>query len=183
MSDSTSTSAPEVALIERVQSAPGSGREILDPATGALVGHAPVHSVGDLDDAIERARRAQPGWDALGHAERSALMLKAADAIDEHAEALARLLSREQGKPLNGPNARFELGACSAWLKTSATTILEAEVIIDDGDAHAVLTYKPVGVVGAIGPWNWPLMITIWQIGPHSGWATRLSSSPASTPR
>ncbi len=89
-----------------------------------------------------------------------------ADAIDANAEPLARLLSREQGKPLNGPNARFEVGACSAWLRTAAATPLEPETVVDDGETHAELHYRAIGVVGAIGPWNWPLMIGIWQIAP-----------------
>ena len=113
-----------------------------------------------------RARAAQPAWEALGHEERSALLLKAADAIDAHAEELAHLLSREQGKPLNGPNARFEVGACAVWLRTAAATVLEPEVLVDDDSGHAELVYKAIGVVGAIGPWNWPLMIGIWQIAP-----------------
>ena len=157
---------PEAALLGAVQAPEGEGREILDPATRELVGRAPVHTVDDLDDAIARAHRAQRSWEALGHAERSALLVRTAEAIDANAEGLARLLSREQGKPLNGPNARFEVGACSAWLRTAAATALEPEVVIDDGDVHAELFYKAIGVVGAIGPWNWPLMITIWQVAP-----------------
>ncbi|MDN6170104.1 MAG: aldehyde dehydrogenase family protein, partial [Micrococcaceae bacterium] len=82
------------------------------------------------------------------------------------AEALAELLSREQGKPLNGPNARFEVGACSAWLRAAAAFELEPEVVVDDGETHAVVHYRPLGVVGAIGPWNWPMMISVWQIAP-----------------
>lgn len=154
------------ALLDRVQAREGEGRDIHDPATGELVGRAPVHSVADLDAAVARARRAQPGWDALGHEKRGALLVQAAEAIEAHAEALARLLSREQGKPLNGPNARFEVGACSGWLRAAAATRLEPEVVIDDGELHAELIYKAIGVVGAIGPWNWPMMIAIWQIAP-----------------
>lgn len=165
MSDSTAV-LDDAALIDRVQAPMGAGREILDAATREVIGRVPVQTVADLDDAIARAKTAQPGWDALGHAARSALLLEAADAIDRNAEALARILSREQGKPLNGPNARFEVGACSAWLRTSATTPLEPQVVVDDDQAHAELVYKAIGVVGAIGPWNWPMMITIWQIGP-----------------
>ena len=164
MSDSTTIN--EARLLDRIQAPEGEGREILDAATREVLGRAPVHNVADLDESIARARTAQPEWDALGHDARSALLLAAADAIDANAEELARLLSREQGKPLNGPNARFEVGACSAWLRANAATPLAPEVIIDDGEVHAELHYRAVGVVGAIGPWNWPLMITIWQIGP-----------------
>lgn len=164
MSDSTMTEQAE--LLDRVQAPEGSGREILDAATREVLGRAPVHTVADLDDAVARAKAAQPAWDALGHEERRDLMLKAADAIDANAEALARILSREQGKPLNGPNARFEVGATSTWLRSAATTVLEPEVVVDDGQVYAEMHYRAVGVVGAIGPWNWPMMIGIWQIGP-----------------
>jgi acyl-CoA reductase-like NAD-dependent aldehyde dehydrogenase len=153
-------------LLARVSAPEGSGRPIHDPATGAEIGRAPEASVDDLDAAIARARAAQPAWEALGHEARTEILLRAADAIDADAEALAELLSREQGKPLNGPNARFEIGACSAWLRTSATVALEPEVIVDDGEVHAELHYRAIGVVGAIGPWNWPLMIGIWQLAP-----------------
>nr|WP_274637753.1 aldehyde dehydrogenase family protein [Microbacterium bovistercoris] len=156
----------ETALLNRVQAPVGQGREIPDAATREIIGRAPELSVADLDDAIARAKAAQPGWEVLGHAQRSALLLKVADAIDANAEPLARILSREQGKPLNGPNARFEVGACSAWLRTAASTVLEPEVIVDDGETHAELHYRAIGVVGAIGPWNWPMMIAIWQIAP-----------------
>jgi acyl-CoA reductase-like NAD-dependent aldehyde dehydrogenase len=167
------------ALLDRVQAPQGSGREIPDAATREIIGRAPVQTVADLDGAIARAKAAQPGWEALGHAKRSELLLAAADAIDANAEALAVLLSREQGKPLNGPNARFELGACSAWLRTNATTVLEPEVLVDDENLHAELVYKPAGVVGAIGPWNWPLMITIWQIGPSLRMGNTVVAKPS----
>ncbi|MET3936330.1 aldehyde dehydrogenase family protein [Arthrobacter sp. OAP107] len=147
---------------------PGSGetRTIFDPATGGVVGEAPVHTIEDLETAVAAAAAAQPAWAALGHDARSAALLKAADAVERSAEELAQLLSREQGKPLNGPNARFEVGACAAWLRATAATELTPEVIVDDGETYAELHYQPIGVVGAIGPWNWPMMITIWQIAP-----------------
>ncbi|WP_142063420.1 aldehyde dehydrogenase family protein [Pseudarthrobacter sp. B4EP4b] len=154
------------ALLASISPASGTGRTILDPATGEAVGEAPIHSVEDLEQAITAAQAAQPAWAALGHDARSAALLKAADAVERSAEELARLLSREQGKPLNGPNARFEVGACAAWLRVAATTPMEPETVVDDGETHAELHYKPIGVVGAIGPWNWPMMITVWQIAP-----------------
>mgnify|MGYP002654308629 CR=1 FL=1 len=144
----------------------GESREILNPGNGELVGKVPVHTVEDLDVAVETARKAQPAWAALGHHKRSEILLACADAVDAHAEALAQLLSREQGKPLNGPNARFEIMASSDWMRAAASTPLETEVVIDDENGRSELTYRPIGVVGAIGPWNWPVMITIWQIGP-----------------
>lgn len=142
------------------------GREVRDPATGEVVGRAPEHSVADLDAAVAAARAAQPAWAGLGHGERGGYLVRAADAIEASGEALARLLSREQGKPLNGPNARFEVGACAAWLRATASFVLEPEVLVDDEGGRAELHYRPLGVVGAIGPWNWPMMISVWQLAP-----------------
>ena len=142
------------------------GREILDPATGEVVGRTAEGTPADVDAAVAAARKAQPAWAERSSQERSELLNKAADAIEASAEALAELLSREQGKPLNGPNARFEVGACAAWLRANAAFELEPEVLVDDGETHAELHYRPVGVVGAVGPWNWPMMISVWQFAP-----------------
>ncbi|MEX0160563.1 MULTISPECIES: aldehyde dehydrogenase family protein [unclassified Microbacterium] len=177
MSESAASAA--TALLDRIQAPEGAGRDIPDAATRDVIGRAPEHSAGDLDEAIARARAAQPGWESLGHAKRSELLIAAADAIDANAEALAHLLSREQGKPLNGPNARFELGACSAWLRTNATIPIESQVLVDDETLHAELVYKAAGVVGAIGPWNWPLMITVWQIGPSLRMGNTVVAKPS----
>jgi acyl-CoA reductase-like NAD-dependent aldehyde dehydrogenase len=154
------------ALLASITPESGETRTMLDPATGTAVGEAPVHTVEDLERAITAAQAAQPAWASLGHDARSAALLKAADAVERSAEELAHLLSREQGKPLNGPNARFEVAGCAAWLRAAATTPLETQTLVDDGETYAELHYKPIGVVGAIGPWNWPMLITIWQIAP-----------------
>ena len=144
----------------------GASREVHDPATGELIASAPVGDPDAVPEAIARARAAQPQWAALSDDERRAYMHKAADAIEANAEALVEILSREQGKPLNGPNARFEVGGCVAWLRTAADTELPFEVIIDDGETYAEMHYRPLGVVGAITPWNWPMMIGTWQVAP-----------------
>ncbi|MBD0852843.1 aldehyde dehydrogenase [Corynebacterium striatum] len=141
------------------------GREIINPATEEVVGVAPEGSVEELNAAVERAVQAQKSFAKLSDAERCDLLLKAADAIEASAEPLVELLSREQGKPLKGPNARFEVGACSAWLRATASFESPDYTAVDD-DITATVHYRPLGVVGAIGPWNWPMMITIWQIAP-----------------
>ncbi|MDR6639626.1 aldehyde dehydrogenase family protein [Paenarthrobacter nitroguajacolicus] len=154
------------ALLASIAPVAGESRALVNPATGGVVGWAPVHTVEDLEGAVTAAVAAQPAWAALGHEARSAYLLKAATAVERSAEELAQLLSREQGKPLNGPNARFEVGACVAWLRAAATTPVIPETLVNDGETRAELHYRPIGVVGAIGPWNWPMMITIWQIAP-----------------
>ena len=152
-------------LLTAIQPATG-GTEILDPATGELVGRVAQGSVSDLEAAVGAAHAAQPAWDALGHEERKRLLNVAADNIEANAEALAQLLSREQGKPLNGPNARFEVGGAAAWLRAATAYDIEPEVVVDDGETYATKHYRALGVVGAIGPWNWPMMISIWQLAP-----------------
>ncbi|MEZ3161230.1 aldehyde dehydrogenase family protein [Microbacterium sp. BWT-B31] len=142
------------------------GRAIPDAATRETIGYAPVHTVADLNAAVAAARAAQPAWNALGHAERSRILNAIADEIEASAEELAQLLSREQGKPLDGPNARFEVGACTVWTRAAADTPLEPEVVFEAGGSRAEVHYDALGVVAAIGPWNWPMMISVWQIAP-----------------
>ena len=142
------------------------GQPVYDPATGELIGHTKISTPDDVDAAVAKARQAQKSWGVLSHAERAEYLHKAADAVNASAEALAQVLAREVGKPLNGPNARFEAGACEAWLRANADFPLEDEVLVDDESGKSVLSYVPIGVVGAIGPWNWPMMIAVWQLAP-----------------
>ena len=142
------------------------GQPVYDPATGECIGNTKMSTPADVDAAVATAQQAQKSWGALTHAQRSEYLHKAADAVKDAAEALAQILAREVGKPLNGPNARFEAGACEAWLRANADFPLEDEVLVDDDSGKAVLSYVPIGVVGAIGPWNWPMMISIWQLAP-----------------
>lgn len=159
----------------------GDTREVIDPATGEKIGIAPVQDVAAMEAAIDKAEAAQKSWAALSDEQRIEYMHKAADAIEANAEALAELLSREQGKPLNGPNARFEVGACAVWTRSAADTPLPVEVLVDDGEAYAELHYRPLGVVGAISPWNWPMMISIWQIAPSLRMGNTVVMKPAET--
>ncbi|WP_025134256.1 aldehyde dehydrogenase family protein [Leucobacter sp. PH1c] len=168
-------------LLAAITPKDGETREVFDPATGELIGTAPVQDVAALEAAIDRAEAAQPAWAALPDAERSAILHRVADAIEASAEPLAELLSREQGKPLNGPNARFEVGGCVAWTRTPADTPLPVEVLVDDESGYAEMHYRPLGVVGAISPWNWPMMISIWQIVPALRMGNTVVIKPAET--
>ncbi|MGW9021881.1 aldehyde dehydrogenase family protein [Leucobacter chromiiresistens] len=168
-------------LLAAITPSHGTTREVFDPATGALIGTAPVEGLDALDAAIDQAEAAQPAWAALPDAERQAILHRAADAIEASSEALAELLSREQGKPLNGPNARFEVGGCVAWTRAAADTPLPVEVIVDDESGYAEMHYRPLGVVGAISPWNWPMMISIWQIAPSLRMGNTVVIKPAET--
>lgn len=142
------------------------GRPISNPADGSVVGYAPVHTTEDLESAIAAAKTAQTAWAALPEQDRIAALSKGADEVEASAEALAQLISREQGKPLNGPGARFEAQGIVGWVRATLALELKPEVVVDDGEAKATLYYRPVGVVGAIGPWNWPALIASWQFAP-----------------
>jgi acyl-CoA reductase-like NAD-dependent aldehyde dehydrogenase len=166
-------------LLAKVSATGGTTRDVTDPATGELIGPVPVNALADLDSAVARAVEAQPAWAARTDADRRQTLLKLADAVEESAEALALILSREQGKPLNGPNARFEVGACANWLRATAALDLPTQTVLDDESGHAELSYRPVGTVGVITPWNWPMMIAIWQIAPSLRMGNTVVAKPS----
>ncbi|HEY5861352.1 MAG TPA: aldehyde dehydrogenase family protein [Actinomycetota bacterium] len=174
MSQTTTTG-----LLETITVPASEGRAIPDAATGETMGYAPVHGLDDLNRVVAAARAAQPAWAAIGHAERSAILRRTADEVEAHAEELARIIAQEQGKPLNGPGARFEAGACAAWIRNAADTALDPEVVFEAPGTRSELHYGPLGVVGAIGPWNWPAMIAIWQIAPSLRMGNTVVSKPS----
>jgi acyl-CoA reductase-like NAD-dependent aldehyde dehydrogenase len=140
--------------------------EVRNPSTGAVVGLAPKASSTDLDHAVAEANAAFAKWSKMPDAERRALCHAAAKKIGEHAEELARLLTEEQGKPLNGMGSRFELGGVLAWTHYTADIAVPVKVLQDNNEARIELHRKPIGVVGSITPWNWPLIIATWHIIP-----------------
>jgi len=151
-------------LLQRV-SVPG-GRPIPDAATGETIGHAAEHGVPELEAMVVKGLSAQKGWAALSPPRRGELLHEAATRVEQHAEELADAVAREQGKPLNGIGARMEVSAVQAWLRANGDLWVEPQLLVDDAENRSELIYKPVGLVGAIGPWNWPLMIMVWQIAP-----------------
>lgn len=140
--------------------------EVRNPATGEVLGLAPNASSADLDAAVEAARAAFPGWSTRSDEERAAACGAIAAKLGDHAEELAQLLTREQGKPLGGTGSRFELGGAQAWAGYTAGLSTPVKVLQDDNTGRVELHRKPIGVVGSITPWNWPLMIAIWHIVP-----------------
>lgn len=141
-------------------------QEIFNPATGASLGLAPISQESDVYVAVEAARRAQPDWARVSDQERRALVSRIAEVLEENSEYLAELITREQGKPLSGPGSRFEVQACATWTQVTAALELPPEVVHEDDERKDVLHRVPLGVAAAIAPWNWPLLIAIWQIIP-----------------
>ena len=153
-------------IIDGARDEAGAGFDVINPSTGAVAGRALGANAEALDRAAAAARKAFPGWAATPWADRQAACNKIAALIGENAEELATLLSTEQGKPLNGVGARFEIGGCQAWTGYTASLTLEPEILQDNEEGRVELHHVPIGVVGAITPWNWPVLIGIWHIIP-----------------
>lgn len=154
--------------------------EVFNPATGAVVGTAPNATAADLDRAVAAARAAQGPWAALPDEARAAACRAVAQVLVAHAEELAQLLTREQGKPLNGLGSRWELGGAAAWANHTAGLALPPQVLQDTNEGRVELHRKPIGVVGSITPWNFPVMIAVWHLMPaiRAGNAVVLKPSP-----
>ncbi len=140
--------------------------EVKNPATEELIGHAPISTKTDVAEAVAAAKKAQPDWAALDDDKRKEYIMKVAEVLTNNTEELATWITKEQGKPLGGPGSMFEMQACVGWTQVPASLDLPVEVVFEDETRRDELHRKAIGVVGAIAPWNWPLMIAIWQIIP-----------------
>lgn len=141
--------------------------EIRNPAnTEEVVGLAPVGTATHLEQAIAAARKAFGKWRHSSDEEREQACRTVAKVVTDNAGELATLLTKEQGKPLKGMGSEFELGGCAGWADYTAGLSLPAKVLEDSDKSRIVMHREPLGVVGSITPWNWPLMIAIWHVVP-----------------
>jgi acyl-CoA reductase-like NAD-dependent aldehyde dehydrogenase len=143
--------------------------DVINPATLEVVGKCPNADTSHLDQAVEAAQRAFVQWCAVPDAERARKMHEIADALERNMDELMQLLTMEMGKPLvgyQGIGSGMEVGGSVAWTRATAALTLPVQVVQDDNDAFIELHHKPLGVVGSITPWNWPLMIAIWHVIP-----------------
>ncbi|HEX6389525.1 MAG TPA: aldehyde dehydrogenase family protein [Solirubrobacteraceae bacterium] len=135
---------------------------VTNPATGEPFASAPECTRAQLDEAFAAAAAAGPAWRAAD--ERAATLGAAAGALAGATEELAPLLVAEQGKPLH--EATLEVQAAAHWLAYYAALDVPDVVIRDDRTARVDVVRRPVGVVAAITPWNFPLLLACWKIGP-----------------
>lgn len=138
----------------------------LNPSTLEVIGEVANTSVEEIEAKIGKAKKAQKLWSARPDEERKEILLKVAEALQNNSKHLAEWITREQGKPLSGPGANFEMQACIGWTQVPASLDLPEEIVFEDETRKDILYRNPIGVVAAIAPWNWPLMIAIWQIIP-----------------
>ncbi|WP_367646889.1 aldehyde dehydrogenase family protein [Ruegeria arenilitoris] len=140
--------------------------DVLNPSTGEVAGRAPNATSADLDTAVAAAKAAFQSWSAKSDEELQAACEAVAQKIGEHSEELAQIITAEQGKPLNGLGSRWEMGGAGAWAGYTAGLSLPMKVLQDNNEGRVELHRKPLGVVGSITPWNFPVMIAIWHIMP-----------------
>ncbi|MEU0518686.1 aldehyde dehydrogenase family protein [Streptosporangium sp. NPDC006007] len=156
--------------------------KLINPADGGLLPEVPDTPVGEVADAVRRARVAQEEWSGATAAERARVLLRFADLVEADAEELTRLEVAETGKPaavfrdgelpFAADNLRFFAGAARSLEGTGAGVLSSGYT--------SVLVRRPVGVVGSIAPWNFPLVMAVWKLGPAlaAGNATVIKPAP-----
>jgi betaine-aldehyde dehydrogenase len=166
-----------------VDPAEGQTEPVLNPATGEAIAEAPVSTAEDVERAVKAARKAFPDWAVATPGERAEALLKLADALEEHGEDIAELESDNAGKPINAvredeipfmvDNLRFFAGAARTLEGRSAGEYVSGYT--------SFIRREPVGVVGQITPWNYPLMMAVWKIGPALAAGNTIVLKPAET--
>jgi betaine-aldehyde dehydrogenase len=164
-----------------VEAADGRTSAVVDPAHGDALASVPVGGAEDVDRAVAAAQAALDGpWSRLSAAERGRLIGRLAATVADHAEELAWLESRNVGKPIIG--ARWEIGAVTRVFDyyAGAPARLTGETIPVAKPGLDLTLREPIGVVGLIVPWNFPLMIASWKLGPALACGNTCVLKPAS---
>ena len=161
--------APNENFIDGKFVASHSGRTdpVIDPATGETIAEVPSSDATDVDDAVRAAEAAFAEWSQTTPQERATMLIKFGDALEEHADELAAVESRNVGKPISAmgeeiwfsaDNLRFFGGAVRAMGGSATGEYLQGYT--------SMVRRDPLGVVASIAPWNYPFMMAVWKIGP-----------------
>jgi acyl-CoA reductase-like NAD-dependent aldehyde dehydrogenase len=166
---------------------PGQNGERLainDPATGEPVGSTALADATDIDAAVNAAERAFPGWAATHPDARARILHRAADLIVERLPAIAELLTREQGKPIPDAEKEIRFGVeVIRYYAEEGRRIGGSIRASSRNDIRSLVVSAPVGVVGAITPWNYPVDIYAWKVGPAlAAGCTLVAKPPHETP-
>lgn len=137
---------------------------VINPATEQVVAEAPDCGATELDAAVVAARAAFPAWRATPIAERQTMILALGAAIAEHKDELMRLLTQEQGKPHQ--DALGDVLGGAHWCKVFGRMAIPVEVTEDSEDRRVEVRRTPIGVVGALAPWNFPVILAMLKAAP-----------------
>jgi 1-pyrroline dehydrogenase len=167
MATETATAYKNFVGGEWVDAVGGGTMDVINPATGEKIAEVPRGTQADVDRAVEAASSALPEWLETTPSERMAVLLKMADILDEHAEEIVRLESLNTGKP--HAVAVEEPGPSSDCLRffAGAARVLEGKSTGEYLKGYtSMIRREPLGLVAGITPWNYPMMMAIWKIGP-----------------
>jgi 1-pyrroline dehydrogenase len=141
--------------------------EVVNPATGEAIESVPNMSADEVDEVVERAKKALPEWLDATPKERSELLHKLADVIEDNAEELAQIESRNVGKPLMVSRDEMPFSADNLRFFAGAARLLEGKSTGEYIRGYtSMIRREPIGVVAGICPWNYPLMMAVWKMGP-----------------
>ncbi len=161
----------------------GETEAVLNPATGEELARAPRSSAADVDRAVQAARRAFDGWSGTTPAQRAQALLALADLVEEYGEEIARLEALNAGKPIAAvTNDEIPVMADNLRFFAGAARCLEGRAAGEYMEGYTSFTRREaVGVIGQITPWNYPLMMAIWKIGPALAAGNTIVLKPAET--
>ncbi|HAY07849.1 MAG TPA: aldehyde dehydrogenase family protein [Hyphomonas sp.] len=138
--------------------------DVVNPATGVSFASAPDCTEAQLNEAVSSAKAAFRTWKKVPIAERQAMVRKAGEVLAAHADDLARLFTREQGRPVDA--AKQEILGASQWLQAVSAMTPPTHVVEDSAAQRIETTYVPLGVICAIAPWNFPVTLSMWKVAP-----------------
>ena len=138
--------------------------DVINPATEQPVAACPRASLAQLNEAVAAAKAAFPAWSRTPLADRSRLLLKLADALGARSDEFARLLTQEQGKPLMA--AGYEIGGAVGITRVIAAMEIPLKVLRETATDRIVQQRTPLGVVAAITPWNFPVILMMTKLAP-----------------
>ena len=137
---------------------------VFNPATRDLLTTVPSATREQLDAAVEAAQAAFAPWAATDLSRRQAILSSIGDRLEAHAEEFMALLTAEQGKPR--AMAEWEVYGSVAWFREIAKQSLPEEVVEDTDKRRVISRHTPLGIVAAIVPWNFPILLAVWKIAP-----------------
>jgi betaine-aldehyde dehydrogenase len=156
---------------------------VYNPARGEVMAHEPMSSAADVDRAVNAARAALDGWSQTTPGERAEALLKLADAIEAHGDELSELESDNAGKPIEAFRAdELPFMADNLRFFAGAARCLEGRASGEYLSGHtSMIRREPIGVIGQVTPWNYPLMMAVWKIGPALAAGNTIVLKPAET--